>query len=288
MEHLAMASTRILLLIGLFSCNAIVAVEYEELFKCNYRNNNVMRSSDIAKEMEIYCQALANGSNYGSTATLEDWNDPSYVYPNIHPYHAYIVDTVLSLPVNTVCDMGAGSGKIAKYLYALDPDLEITCIEHNESHLQQLQENFETRPNVMEPKGKVRAQIVNGALPYLSLFPDNCFEMVYTCTVMMHLPYIPAILAAQELARISSRYVLHIENKNVGPSPFDRTIILPAGMSPVNFNAIDYQSVYEKLGFKTIKCFDFKDPNTPATYVYYLGEKMATEETDSEFFIGQK
>lgn len=262
------------LLLAIFCWISLVSVEDQELFKCNFRNVDVMSKCNIQKEMACYYQALAIEDNYGPILTLEGWIDPAYPYPNIHPYHAYIVDTVLSLPVTTVCDMGAGAGKITKYLYAKNPHLDITCIEHSETHLRQMHENFETRPYVMEPKGKVKAHICKGSLPDLFLFPDNTFEMVYTCTVMMHLPFVPAIFAAKELARITSRYILHIENKNLGPGDWDRAIIVPKSMSSVNFNAIDYRRVYEMLGFKTVKYFEFKDPNTPATYIYYLGEKQ--------------
>lgn len=244
------------------------------LFEFNFQKINPLNKCNISKEMQFYRNNLNNQSNYLPVAKLNDWVDPDYTYPNIHPYHKLIVDTIDSLNVQSVCDVGAGCGKVAKYVYANNPNIDLTCVEHCNKHLQQINENFNTNTGVILPNIKVNAQVKKGAVPYLDQFEDNTFDLVYTCTVMMHIPYIPAILAAKELSRITSGYVLHVENKNKGPNWYDKVIIKPSKMSKYNFLAIDYKSVYEALGFETIKYYEFKDPNTPATYIYYLGKKV--------------
>lgn len=83
-----------------------------------------------------------------------------------------------------------------------------------------------------------------------------------------------AVKSALAISRISKRYILHVENKNQGQDWYNMTIIKLAGMSPVNYVGIDYVRLYESLGVKTIKCFEYQDPWTPATFIVYLGEKI--------------
>ena len=51
------------------------------------------------------------------------------------------------------------------------------------------------------------------------------------------------------------------------------TVVKPAAMSPINYLGIDHVKIYENLGVRTIKYFEYQDPGNPATYVVYLGQK---------------
>lgn len=52
------------------------------------------------------------------------------------------------------------------------------------------------------------------------------------------------------------------------------TIVKPWKMSPLNYQGIDYCKLYEQMGVKTLKYFEFKDHASPATFIVYLGEKV--------------
>ena len=253
----------------------IVSLSYADLYMCNFQKKDVAKLCNLDKEMESYKKALDTQNNYSPIPELAIWNDPMYIYPNIHPYHKYIVDTVKEFSdISSVCELGAGCGKIIKYLYAENNQLDLTCIEQSDIHLQQIFQNFYFKKDIIYPDLEVKATILKGAAPFLSQIKESSFDCVYTCTVMMHLPYIVAVQSARELARITSKYVLHIENKNTGPEWYNRAIVLSPGMSDINYVAIDYKAIYESLNFKTIRYFEFSDPHSPATYIYYLGEKI--------------
>ena len=89
--------------------------------------------------------------------------------------------------------MGAGCGRVSKYIYAQNPNLNITCIEDNKAYFAQMKENFETRIDVIEPNIPVKATMIRACLPELSMIQSNSYDIVFTCTVMMHLPFIIAV-----------------------------------------------------------------------------------------------
>lgn len=266
------------LVVGFFITNSVLFASdahFNELLKCNLRHDDVSSLCDVQQEIHLYNQALQNESNYESTPKLEQWVDDYFYpqYPNLHVNNQLILDAIKELNLISVCEVGAGAGKICKYIYAENPHLAITCIEHNSSHLQQMEENFHTRPHVILPNISVPATILKGALPDLHSIPADTFDLVFTCTVMMHIPFIPAVQSAMEIARLSKKYIIHVENKNFGTEWYDMTIVKPASMSPINYQGIDYVKLYEKLGVKTLKYFEYKDPCTPGTFIFYLGEK---------------
>ena len=71
----------------------------------------------------------------------------------------------------------------------------------------------------------------------------------------------------------SKKYILHVENKNDGQDWYNMTIVNPVGMSPVNRVGVDYVRLYEGLGVKTLQYIEFKDSDSPATFILYLGQK---------------
>jgi ubiquinone/menaquinone biosynthesis C-methylase UbiE len=119
---------------------------------------------------------------------------------------------------------------------------------------------------LIAPNIEVKANVVKAAAQNLP-FEDNSFDLVYTCTLMMHVPYIAAVLAAAEFARVSSKYVLHVEGYHTDG-------IVRNFKSKYNFLLLDYQRLYEKLGFRMVKEFFYQDPySTEYDYIVYLGEK---------------
>ena len=78
--------------------------------------------------------------------------------------------------------------------------------------------NFKkNNPKITTPNIDVNAEFIKGFSQKMNI-EDNQYDMVFTMTVMMHQPFIPALLTLCECARISKKYVLHIENKNYDPN----------------------------------------------------------------------
>lgn len=253
---------------------ALDEASFNELFNCNLAKKDIAKLCNIDYELELYFKSLANESNYRGIPTLMGHNDPDYNYPHLNPIHQVLLDTVLSLQIKNVCDLGAGCGKISKFIYANRPEIDITCIENNAHHLIQMKENFETNTGIIKPNITVNAKQIKGCLPDLSSLSSEEYDLVFTCTVMMHLPFIVAVKSAQEIVRISKKFILHVENKNEGTSWYNMTVVNVPGMSSFNCIGIDYVKLYESLGVKTLRYFEFKDIASPATYVLYLGQKV--------------
>ncbi|MFZ5953846.1 MAG: class I SAM-dependent methyltransferase [Candidatus Dependentiae bacterium] len=249
--------------------------DFNELLKCNLPKINVAQLCNVEKELQLYEAALKDESNYSGVPTLDGWIDQGYEYPHINPVHQRLLDAVKPLTVESVCELGAGCGKISKYIFAQKPHIKLTCVEHDSTHLAQINENFKTRTHIIAPDISVEANIIKGSLHNLPMIAPESFDLVFTCTVMMHLPFIVAVKAAEEIVRISKRYILHVENKNQGGDWYSMTIVKPATMSQANLVGIDYPRLYENLGVKTLIYYEYQDPASPATGVVYLGEKIS-------------
>jgi phospholipid N-methyltransferase len=240
--------------------------KYLDLLPCNLEGIPSFDLDMLGEEFEIYNSGIQDWSVYGPTKSLDNWKNPPFEYPNIHPIHKKLVDTVSDLHVNTVCDIGAGAGVMAKYVYNSNRDIDLTCVEGSDIHISQMKENFDEENRVILPQIKVNANVIRGVAQEIPL-PTNSQDLVYTCTVLMHIPYLMAIKAIEEISRVSHRYVLHLERK-------DGNVIMGKQKSALNLLQIDYQSVYSKLGFRTIKYEEFSYPeHEHLSCVYYLGEK---------------
>lgn len=260
----------------MFLCvSGIKAANFNHLLTCNLKNMDIASICDVKREIALYEQSLVNESNYSGVPQLDGWIDEGFAYPVVHPLHKKILDITKDLAIDSICELGAGCGKISKYIYYQKPKIRMTCVEQDAKHLQQIQENFVTKTNIILPDIAVNAQVFKGSMHDLSFLPADNFDLVFTCTVMMHLPFIIAVKAAQEIVRVSKKYILHVENKNQGGDWYSMAIVKPDTMSPVNLVGIDYVKLYESLGVKTIIYTECPYWGTPATAVIYLGEKIS-------------
>lgn len=91
---------------------------------------------------------------------------------------------------------------------------------------------------------KVEANLAQGLMQVLP-FTDNSIELVYTCTVMMHNPFVAAVLAATEFARVSSKYILHVEGYHTDG------IEKYMGRSVYDLLLLDYERLYKKIRFSS-------------------------------------
>ena len=211
-----------------------------------------------------------------------------YQYPNIHPAIQKIIDICSSKDVKNILDVGSGNGKITKFLYDILVNKQkkqcvFNCLEGKKEHINEMIRNFKKdSENITLPNIDVNANFFKGNSQNMK-FNDNEFDMVFTMTVMMHQPFIPALLTLCECARVSNKYVLHVENKNYNPDNVNYKhnavcISEKLGLSKLNKLPLDYKGIYEFLGFKTLLHYDFYDENVPdALYTLYLGEKIKNE-----------
>jgi ubiquinone/menaquinone biosynthesis C-methylase UbiE len=243
---------------------------YIDLLKYNLNGVTVFNEDEIQSEINIYEDSIKNWENYSGVPNLLGWRHPVFQYPNIHPIHKKIVDTISFLDVKNVCDVGAGAGSVVKYVYNSNNKLNLTCIEGYDVHLSQMKENFDQSSPIIPPQINVPATIIKGIGQDLPL-DDNSQDLIYTCTVMMHIPFLLAIKTAMEIARVSNKYVLHLERK-------DGNVVIGNQKSKLNFLQIDYKKLYENQGFKTINYYEFPYPEAEQhTCVYYLGEKITVK-----------
>ena len=250
-----------------------------ELLSCNTAsisfNEDNAPIDKINKDLELYINSLNKKSNYLTHSNLETWIDHRHDYPTVHPHHQKILDVIKEINPASVCELGAGAGQVSKYVYAANPEVDLTCVEFAESHYKQMLENFDSRSSVLNPDVKVKANTINASAHNLkNLIDDDSQELVYTCTLVMHLPYLIAISVACEIARISSKYVLHIENPNDIINTVSVGDVKNEGIEHnLNRLTIDYKSLYEKLGFECVFNDTVKDPYADCNYVYFLAKK---------------
>jgi len=237
------------------------------LLNTNY-NNIKFNNIDVNSELEIYNKSLLNENNYVPSAchfTLESWYDTKHVYPNIDPRHRFIVDEIKSHNYKKIIDLGAGSGCVSKYVYAENPKIEeLVCVEHSSTHFAQMIDNFQNKTDIIPPDIKVDAETINNDIyNTLKTYSDNYFDVGFTCTVLMHIPYIHSIYIIKELSRVCKN-IIHAENQN------DMVNCVVNGLTKLKeeYCLINYKNIYELLNFNIIKHDRVKDPYANCYYIY--------------------
>lgn len=241
------------------------------LLSCNLNEFDMFDREEIEKDVERYYKNTENwDSVYGHVSDLSGWAHPMYTYPAMHVHHDNVVQTVKNLGVKDVCEVGAGAGSVSKYVYA-STGANMTCLEGSDIHIGQMRENFSKESVVIPPQIDVPANIVKGYIQN-SPIPDNSFDLVYTCTVMMHIPFLVIPRAALQIKRMTRKYILHVENRN----DVINCVHIPSEQkNRLNYLCINYPRLYESIGVKTLRYEEYKDPHSDSVYVYYLGEKIS-------------
>jgi len=195
---------------------------------------------------------------------LASWKSNVYIYPNMDERHRYIVDTIKKENYKKIIDLGAGCGMISKYVYDANPQLEeLVCIENNSVHCSQMLENFKTNTDIILPNIEVNANIINTSLHNLKQFPDNYFDVGFTCTVLMHIPFIIAIPIMCEIARICKN-IINVENTN----EMINCVVKGQTKLKEEYYCIDYLKFYEKKNFEILEYKNIPDP-VPKINCYY-------------------
>jgi len=154
---------------------------YPELLLSNEAYISVADKLDVAKDLSVYFEKLNGWMNYPvQIQDLAGWVDAKgHKWPNIHPAHQHVVDAYKTYRPASVCEVGAGAGVVAKYVYAAsEQKVRLACVEGSKIHLEEMRLNFSGESEVIPPNIKVPAEIIQGAAQKLP-FADNSFEMLY-------------------------------------------------------------------------------------------------------------
>ena len=241
----------------------------------NNNNNNYdftsLSSRKVIRQRNRYFKYLDKDFDqiHPSVPTLNDWYNKDTVYPDIHPAHQKVVDTVTNLKPVSVCEVGAGAGVVSKYVFNVHPEVKLTCIEPNKQNFKLIHENFKKESKTIKPDIDVKANIINSSGQSLPL-ENNSIELVYTCTVLMHIPFLMIPDTVSEISRVSSKYILHVEN----PNDQINAVHIPSKRVKMdrvqNKLEINYETIYESLGFSILEKDRWKDPVADCDYVSYL------------------
>ena len=243
---------------------------YKDLLKCNFNGIESFDDFLLQKEIEIYKKSIERWQNYGQVDSLNNWYNSQYIYPIMQNHHEKIVKKTKELGVKAICEVGAGAGSVSKYVYAYnDGNIDLTCVEGGDKHIAQMKENFTKESTIITPQMEVNANIVKSIAQNLP-FDDNHFDLIYTCTVIMHIPFLLLPKVFYDISKKSKKYIIHVENKN------DKINCVCMGnqKSDLNRLTVDYKSVYKKLNYNCIEYYDYKDENVDCQYSFYLGEKI--------------
>lgn len=243
--------------------------QFPELLTCNERRLNIAVTVDVAAEIERYFKAGKTERHYPDPIVgFPLWIDKNgHDWGNLHAAHQAVVDACIRYKPKTVCDIGAGSGVVSKYVFAATKGASaITAVESSLEHIETMRRNFSKESTELAPQMNVPAAIIKGFIQNIPL-PDKSQELVFTCTVMMHQPFVAGVLAACEMARISSRYILHVEGYHTAG-------IVRGFREPHNLLVPDYERLYRLLGFSAIRKDFYRDPHSPDyDYVVFLAER---------------
>ena len=124
---------------------------------------------------------------------------------------AFLLGFFLGLPKVRVLDFGCGYGRHLKNLRSL-PQLELYGCDMSPKMVEAAQSYLADQAFTDQ---RIRVVPTRGPLPY----PDGFFDVVLTSEVLIHVDTVDIVALVKELWRISSSFVLHIENR---PVPFSQ------------------------------------------------------------------
>lgn len=260
--------------------------KYKELFNTNLEGikfDDILNDKTLTDELNSFDKSTTDQVNYTSKMKLENWSfkvngiDMGDKYQSINAHGIpvlveHIYNIVPTLDVKSILDGGAGGGMNTKILSTkLDNDTKFYCVENYVKHCEHIEANLGEQYNINKPHVKVNNfEVINSSLHDIPL-ADDSVELCFTHAVMSHIPFLPAILAVEELARVSSKYVLHVEQKNSV-----NNIVVP-GYTKHETNkkcTMNYPKIYEKLGFKEVIYKEVPLGVGNQIMCVYLGEKI--------------
>tara|TARA_R110001606_G_scaffold204614_1_gene352514 strand:- start:557 stop:1375 length:819 start_codon:yes stop_codon:yes gene_type:complete len=269
-----------------FNVNKIDTSEYSELFNTNMEGKDFsqfLNEESLKSELSLFEKSTSEQMNYTSNMNLKKWGlvvDGEDVGDRIGDIDKYglgvlkkhVIDYISNLNVKSVLDAGAGGGMNTKILSTeMSDKTKFYCVENHKNHCEHIKENLSEKSDVNKPHVKVKNfELINASLHNIPL-EDNSVELIFSHAVLSHIPYIPVVLAIKEFSRISSKYVVHVEQKNSIIN-----IVVPGyTKSPANKSCtVNYKKIYDKLGFKEVKYEEVSLGVNNQVMCVYVGEKI--------------
>ena len=248
--------------------------KFISLLNCNKENFDFseVNFDELQKQYLNYLKFSTKDFDkiYPTVAPLEMWEMTDFPFPELHPAHKKIIDLVSKYKPNSICEIGAGAGVVTKLLYNAYSDAKYYSVEPNKNHIKLMEENFQSTSEIIKPQIEVDTEIIHAPVQRLPL-EDCSVEFVFSCTVMMHIPFLMIPDSVSEISRISSKYVLHVEN----PNDEINAVVTPHNKLKMNDKSINklrinYEEMYKSLGFIVEESSSWRDPFADCSYVSYL------------------
>jgi SAM-dependent methyltransferase len=252
----------------------------QDIYRYTINNKSQLSNRKILSFMKRYTQILRQEDNYPNPGDkLEDWIDPhGHTYStSLHPVQEFVISRLMKLDVKSVLDIGAGPGLISKFIYARFQDegreIALTCLEHSKIRVELMKSNFDSSTQIIEPFRDILANIINSHAGKLPL-RDDSIDVAFTCTVLQHLPFPYSIDVVKEMARVSSKYVLHVEGFHPDGIIRTRKTRLGRILSKKEELLPSLPYLYDSLGFDTLELSTGKFPyQEEYRYYIFLGRK---------------
>ena len=253
---------------------------FNHVFKISKVEPGLIQNFRYSRYMKRYKRLLAEEKNYPNPLdTLEGWVDShGHSYrTTLNPVHEFVITRVLKTESTSVLEVGSGPGIVAKYLHSrftdIGREINLNCLENSKNRVELMKTNFTHESKIIEPFRDIDAQIIHGNAQDIPL-GDESIDLVYTCTVLQHIPFPANVSAVLEIARVSKRYVLHVEG-------FHSDGVIQTSRSRIGkrlrrreLTRLDLPQMYDDLGFDTIEFSTGIFPYQPEyRFMIFLGER---------------
>jgi SAM-dependent methyltransferase len=175
---------------------------------------------DIAEDREKFWEDVGE-KFYKKNLTIAKYRTP------------FIANIVKRNNIKSVLELGCNSGRNLKAIYEQCPDVKVVGVDICEEAIKYAQEVDNNK-----------AEFIIGSLYDLSDFEDDSFDLVFTSSVLFHIPSdkAPGIIAEQK--RIARGFIFNIECHGS-----DGKVIVKREGTPHQWST-DYIKIYKNLGLK--------------------------------------
>ena len=253
---------------------------FNHVFKILKLESSSFRKFHYSLYMRRYRRLLANEKNYPNPMdTLEGWIDNhGHTYEtSINPVHEFVISRILATESVSVLEVGSGPGIVAKYLYSRFQDsgraINLHCLENSKNRVELMKINFTQQSRIIEPFRDIAAHVIHGNAQNIPLH-DESIDLVYTCTVLQHIPFPANAQAVSEIARVSKKYVLHVEGFHSDGVIQTSQNKLGKLLRRQELTQLDLPHMYDEMGFDTIEFSTGVFPYQPEyRYMIFLGKR---------------
>jgi SAM-dependent methyltransferase len=255
-------------------------VVFNHVFKISKLESGLFQNFRYSLYMRRYRRLLANEKNYPNPMdTLEGWVDShGHTYATtLNPVHEFVISRISATESASVLEVGSGPGIVAKYLYARFQDsgreVDLHCLENSRNRVELMRVNFTQESKIIEPFRDITAQVIHGNAQDIPLV-DKSIDLVYTCTVLQHIPFPANAQAVSEIARVSKKYVLHVEGFHSDGVIQTSQNKLSKRLRRRELTRLDLPHMYDELGFDTVEFSTGVFPYQPEyRYMIFLGRR---------------